>query len=64
MPKQINSADEFKKLVPSASFLKVVREDDKVKLKLRTKKILYTYVTKKDEADELIKESKLEVNEY
>lgn len=64
MPKQINSADEFKKLVPSASFLKVVRKDDKVKLKLRTKKTLYTYITNKDEAETLIKESKLEVEEY
>ena len=64
MAKQVNSADEFKKLIPSASLLKVVRMDDKVKLKLRTKKVLYTYIASKDEADALIKDSKLEVEEY
>jgi hypothetical protein len=64
VPKQVNSADEFKKLVPSANLLKVVRMDDKVKLKLRTKKTLYTYVASKDEAEALIKDSKLEVDEY
>ena len=64
MPRQISSADEFKKLIPSASILKVVRMDDKVKLKLRTRKILYTYIASKDEADALIKDSNLEVEEY
>lgn len=64
MAKQVNSADEFKKLIPSASLLKVVRMDGKVKLKLRTKKVLYTYIASKDEADALIKDSKLEVEEY
>ena len=64
MPKQVNSAEEFKKLVHNASLVKVVRINDKVKLKLRTKKTLYTYVAGMDEADSLIKESKLEVEEY
>jgi len=63
VPRQLNSIDEFKKLFPRASFLKVVRTDDKVKLKLRTKRILYTYIANKDEADALIKESNLEVEE-
>jgi len=64
MPRQLKSADEFKKLIPRASLVKVLRIDDKVKLKLRTKKTLYTYVASKDEADSLIKDSKLEVEEY
>ena len=64
MPRQVNSAEEFKKLIPSASLVKVVRMGEKTKLKLRTKKTLYTYVASKDEADSLIKDSKLEVEEY
>lgn len=64
MPRQVNSADEFKKLIERATAIKVVNSGDNVKLKLRTKKTLYTFVTNKTDADTIVKESKLPVEEF
>ncbi len=64
MPRQINSADEFKKLAESAEKCKVVKRGDTVKLKLRTPKILYTYIASVKEAEELLKGLKIEAEEF
>ena len=64
MPRQVNSADEFKKIIPRASAIKVVNSGENVKLKLRTKNTLYTFVTNKADADAIVKESKLSVEEF
>ena len=64
MPKQITSADEFKKLIPKADAIRVVERGENVKVKLRSKKMLYTLVTNKTDADTIVKESKLEVERF
>jgi len=65
MPKQIQSAEQFEKLLPRAQQLRVVRLDDSVKIKLRTPDYLYTYKTNPDEADDIIKSAKnIEVIDY
>jgi hypothetical protein len=55
LPKQIYDAKSFKKLIGKADEIRVVRGDEKVKLKLKTKHMLYTYIAEKVEADKLLK---------
>lgn len=64
MPKLITSVDEFKKLIPKADAIRVVEQGENVKVKLRSKKMLYTLVTNKADADTIVKESKLEVEKF
>ena len=56
MPMEVFEEDEFLALVPLASvcYVKRVRDSDKVKLKLRTKKSLYTYVTDTADAQKVL----------
>jgi hypothetical protein len=64
MPKQLHDADQFEKLMPKALELRVFREKEFVKLKLRTPDFLYTLKTNEDEAAGIIKNVKdLEVIE-
>jgi len=63
MPKQIFSDKDFKSLIGKAIECRVSRIDDKVKLKLRTPKMLYVFVTSKEEADSLLKDIKVQVRE-
>ncbi len=64
MPKQLHNAEQFQKLMPKALELRVVREKESVKLKLRTPDYLYTLKTSKDEVEGIIKNAKdLEVIE-
>ncbi|HVP23633.1 MAG TPA: hypothetical protein VMS77_06950 [Conexivisphaerales archaeon] len=55
MPRQIYDAKSFKKLIEKADEVRVVRGEEHVKLKLKTKHLLYTYVAEKAEADKLLK---------
>ncbi|MFQ6135468.1 MAG: hypothetical protein ACE5KU_06635 [Nitrososphaerales archaeon] len=64
MPRQISDAEEFKRLADSAALCKVVKRGDRVKIKLRTSKILYTYITDETEAEELLKGLKIEAVEF
>jgi len=63
MPKQIFSAEDFNRLSEKAVECRVLRMDDKVKLKLRTPRMLYVFITSKEEADNLLKNIKVEVRE-
>ncbi|MGQ9468905.1 MAG: hypothetical protein ACUVTD_03645 [Nitrososphaerales archaeon] len=63
MPKQIFNVEDFKSFLEKAVECRVVRLDDKVKLKLRTPKMLYVFITSKEEADDLLKDIKVEVRE-
>ncbi len=63
MPKQIVNIEDFKKLLEKAVECRVLRMDDKTKLKLRTKKMLYVFITSKEEADKILKDIKIEVKE-
>ena len=64
MPKELHSLEQFQKLLPRAVELRVFRENDSVKLKLRTPECLYTFRTNEDEAKDLVENAKdLEVRE-
>jgi hypothetical protein len=65
MPKELKSSEQFEKMIPKAVELRVVREKDYVKLKLRTPDVLYTFKTNEDQAEGIIKNAKeLEVLEF
>ncbi len=65
MPKIISNAEEFERIKPRASEVRIVRSQKAVKIKLRTPAYLYTYSTNSDEADDLIKGLKdIEVIEF
>ena len=55
MPKELKSRDEFQKLLDSATEVRIKRDGDNAKIKLRTKDTLYTYKTTSAEADSLTK---------
>ena len=63
MPKEIFSEDEFDSLIENASECRVVRREDAVKLKLRTKNTLYVFKTSVEKADEILKDIKISVVE-
>jgi len=65
LPKELKSSEQFEKLLPRAVELRVVRDKDFVKLKLRTSEFLYTFKTNEEEADDIIKNAKeIEVIEF
>ncbi|MFW9771034.1 MAG: hypothetical protein ACFFBY_14870 [Promethearchaeota archaeon] len=63
MPKEINSSDQFIELAEFAIHCRVKRIKDVVKLKLRTKKYLYTYKTDPNTADRLLANLKCDIIE-
>ena len=65
MPRQIDSKEEVEKLLPQAREIRLVRgKDDKVKFKVRTDDMLYTFKTTEDVAQSLTKGQKADVIEY
>ncbi|MFQ5998266.1 MAG: hypothetical protein ACE5KO_03075 [Candidatus Bathyarchaeia archaeon] len=63
MPKQIRNKEEFVKLSERSKNCLVKRSGEQVKLKLRTPKYLYTFVTSAEVADSLLEKIKCEVIE-
>jgi len=47
MPREIRSKEEFQKLLSSATEVRVVKDGESAKVKLRTRDRLYTFVTRK-----------------
>jgi hypothetical protein len=65
MPKQITTTEQFEELLPKATECRVLRNAERVKLKLRTPTYLYTFVTNEDVAEDLLKRLKdIEVVDY
>ena len=64
MPREILSKEEFQKLLPSATEIRVVKNGDSTKIKLRTGNRLYTYKTTEGEVEVLTKGTKAPVVEY
>lgn len=64
MPKQVTSKDELLKLAEKASECRIVRRNDKVKIKVRRSRMLYTYVANTNEADEIINRITIEKKEF
>ena len=55
MPKEIYDEEKFLELAEFAIHCRVKRVKDEVKLKLRTKKILYTFKTDPVTADRIVR---------
>lgn len=64
MPKQIFDKDEFIKLADDARECLIVRRKDKVKIKVRRSRLMYIYVANESEADQVLKEIKLDKLEF
>ena len=66
MPKEIRSKEEFQKLLPSATEIRVVKggEGERAKIKLRTKNQLYTFITAESDVEGLTKGTKTPVVEF
>jgi len=65
MPLQIRSKDEAETLIEQATEVRVVKgKGDSVKLKLRTPKALYTFVTTADEASSMTKGLKTPIIDF
>ncbi len=64
MPREIKDRERFEKLIESATEVRVSRDGDQAKVKLRTKEALYTFKTTSEEADSLLKGTKTPVVEF
>ena len=64
MPTELKSKEDFTKILERASEVRVVRDGDDAKVKLRTKDALFTFKTTTEEADALTKGLKIDVLEY
>ncbi|MFW9899302.1 MAG: hypothetical protein ACFE8A_08295 [Candidatus Hodarchaeota archaeon] len=63
MPREIFDEEKFLELAENAFHCRVKRIKDVVKLKLRTKKILYTFKTDPSSAERLIKQISCDIIE-
>lgn len=63
MPREILDEEKFLELAEHAYHCRVKRKGDTVKLKLRTKKILYTYKTDPSSAEQLLRQISCDVIE-
>jgi len=63
MPKQIFNKDDFIKVADNARECLVVRRKDKVKIKLRRSRLMYIYVSKASDADQILKQIKIDKTE-
>ncbi len=64
MPRLVSSREEFERLLPMAKEVRVVRRGGKVKVKARLSRLLYTYVTNEEEANEILKGVKAPIKEF
>jgi hypothetical protein len=63
MPKQMYDVDRFLELSEDAEECRVKRGSDHVKLKLRTRKYLYTIVLEPQKAEEVLQQIKCQIVE-
>ncbi len=64
MPRELKSKEEFQKMLEEAVEVRVKKDGDSAKLKLRTPTQLYTFKTSSEEADALTKGVKVEIIEF
>ncbi len=64
MPRQVFDKDEIVRLAENAQECRIVRGKDKVKIKVRRSRMLYTYVADTNEADEIINKISIEKVEF
>jgi hypothetical protein len=61
MPHELTSKEQFNELLKDAVEVRVVRDEETAKVKIRTKRGLYTFKTTGEEADQLLKGTKVPV---
>jgi len=64
VPKELKSKEEFQKLLESATEVRIARDGEQAKVKLRTRAGLFTFRTTSEDADALIKGIKAPVVEF
>ena len=64
MPGELTSMDQLKAMLKEATEVRIVRDEEQAKVKLRTKKGLYTFKTTGDQADTIVKGLKIPVVEF
>ena len=64
MPREITSKQEFEKLLPTATEIRVVRSGGSAKIKIRTADQLYTFKATEADVEGLTKGTKIPVIEY
>ncbi len=63
MPREVKTKEEFKKLLEGAAEVRVVKVGDSAKVKVRREESLYTFKTSSDDADAILKGTKVPVVE-
>ncbi|MFW9799205.1 MAG: 50S ribosomal protein L38e [Candidatus Thorarchaeota archaeon] len=63
MPKQIYDVEKFLEMSEDAEECRVKRGSDQVKLKLRTKRYLYTIILEPQEAESVLQQVKCQIVE-
>ena len=63
MPSEIFDVDEFIKIAERAEYCDVKRLDREVKLKLRTKRRVFTFKVNPTKAEEIVKKLRCEIRE-
>jgi len=61
LPKELKTEKEFRSVINRSIECRVLKQKNYVKIKLRTKKILYTYKTSEDKLKNLTKDIKIPV---
>jgi hypothetical protein len=64
MPREIKSKEEFQKLLPAAIEIRVSRNGETAKIKLRTEDMLYTFKTTDADVAALTKGIKTPIVEF
>ena len=63
MPKQIHDVEKFLEMTEDAEECRVKRSSDKVKLKLRTARYLYTIILEPQKAEEVLQRVQCQIVE-
>jgi hypothetical protein len=64
VPREVKSKEDIQELLEGATEIRVSRRGDSAKVKVRTKKALFTFKTTSEEADSLVKGAKVPVQEF
>ncbi len=64
MPTELKSKDDFQKMAQKATEIRVVKDGENAKVKVRTGRRLYTFKATAEEVDSLTKGLKVPVVEY
>lgn len=64
MPKEVTSKEEFLKLLEGADEVRVARDGENAKVKVRSHGLLHTFKTTTEDAESIIKGLKAEIVEY